>query len=93
MDFKTTVTTFSYIEDEHGHKTITETVHDEVIQNPDGRHDILCAHCAFPDYPSCRKWCQNEEWWREKHPKEGAAFKEQWFKEHPDDVEPFPEDK
>lgn len=93
MDFKTKITTFSYVEDEHGKKTIVETVRDEVIPNPEGRHDIMCADCGWPTYPECRKECQGEQWRRARRPEEAAAFKKWWYETHPEDTEPFPEDR
>lgn len=93
MDFKTEFRSFSYIEDEDGEKTVIERVHEEVIPNPDNRHNAFCAYCGFSTYPACRKWCPNDAIWREKNPEEGAAFKKKWFEDHPDDTEPFPEDK
>lgn len=92
-DFRVKVRTFSYTEDENSEKTIVETVRDEVIPNPDNRHEILCAKCGWSTYPACRKWCQGDQWWRERHPEEAAAFKKWWFENHPKDTEPFPEDK
>ncbi len=68
-------------------------VEDEVIPNPDNRHYVMCAYCGCHLYPDCRKWCQNDEWWRERNPEEGAAFKKKWFEEHPEDHKPFPEDQ
>jgi len=87
------ITKFDIVEDKHGRKTMTESVRVEDIPNPDGRHDVICADCGWSSYPECRKWCQGEQWWREKHPEEAAAFKKWWFETHPEDTEPFPEDQ
>lgn len=93
MDFTVKVRTFSYVEDEDGEKTIVETVRDEVVPNPDNRHEVLCAKCGWSTYPACRKFCQGDQWWRERHPEEAAKFKKEWFETHPEDKEPFPEDR
>ena len=93
MDFKVHFHHFSYEEDANGEKTILETERDEVIPNPDNRHDAFCAYCGFSTYPNCRKWCPNDAIWRERNPEAGATFKKQWFEEHPEDHEPFPEDR
>ena len=30
------------------------------VDDKDVRHSDLCTVCAFPEYPECMAWCQNE---------------------------------